>query len=224
MATFNDRYSIVVVGGMNPRLHSPFWYKHLGLISQSEFDEAINAPGTFSTPPLAQMQLAEFTVTCQLERWEIRTSMSRAADRIREITARVFDEHLPHTPVSDYEIHVSLRRNGLSSHVAKVLTRQLARIGFGIDLSDVVRSDFWFESIAPHSKRTTAISPDNEDANSVIISNRYRFNLEGRSEVGDKFNFASFLGSDLSDALTVTNDQADRVAAFLDAYLSTANG
>ena len=72
MSSNKSIYSIVVLGTMNPRIHSPAWYRLVGLISEEEMQEA-NQNELLIDPMVAKWQLKDLTMLCQFERWELQT-------------------------------------------------------------------------------------------------------------------------------------------------------
>src|SRR5438045_1287998 len=96
----SSQYSVVLTGHMNAPIHHPYWYRHEGLITEAEEQEAVKSDKLILLPQLSQFFAGSIEVLCQEGRWEIKTSDSSSADRIRQIAVRLFDGVLPHTPVS----------------------------------------------------------------------------------------------------------------------------
>ncbi len=125
MSGEKDLYFIVILGGMNPRIHHPYWYRSVGLLDTEETEQALKTPNTLITPPLAQIHTPNLTIVCQEDRWEIRTTELGQIQKLQEITSKLFDEILPHTPVLAAGFNFHLRRATESQDVGRILAATL---------------------------------------------------------------------------------------------------
>lgn len=117
MTLTSSTLSVVVIGGMNPLIHSPGWYRFVGLISDEEHEQATKLM-SFVTPPMARVQLPTLVIQCEQNRWEAQTNQLDAGDRLAEIAGKVFDDLLKHTPVEAY---------GFNCHFAVQAERSVER-------------------------------------------------------------------------------------------------
>ncbi|SRR5260221_4496034 len=124
-----DDVSIVVVGGMNPRIHHPLWYKMQNLISEAECAAAIAGPLVLA-PDYAQFQFGEIRISCNLGRWDIRTTELANRGRILDISKTMFDTALPQTPVGLFAFNNDALRKTAVSDVSKVLGERAEQLGF----------------------------------------------------------------------------------------------
>ena len=131
MSAEQDFFSIVVLGAMNPRIHHPTWYRLVGLISEQEEQQALES-GLLVTPPVAQFQCPGFVVLCQEERWEVQTNRSELFVRLRDLTSRVFDELLNHTPLNRYGFNFDYVRSTEAPDVAKLLAQAIVSLPLGL--------------------------------------------------------------------------------------------
>ncbi|MFO0959943.1 MAG: hypothetical protein U0800_21320 [Isosphaeraceae bacterium] len=141
MAKEKELYSIVIIGGMNPRIHHPSWYRFMDLISPEELEEAVVSPLTFIIPPMGQFQSSHLTVTCQEERWEIKTNDSEQVQRIIDLTSRLFDDLLPHTPVTAAGFNFHFRRETKREDVAEYLASLLVKTPLGLTSKNIASGE-----------------------------------------------------------------------------------
>ncbi|MCO6458298.1 MAG: hypothetical protein J5I93_23575 [Pirellulaceae bacterium] len=94
-------FSIVVIGGMNPTIHHPSWYRLVELLSDDEV-EAITtgAEPVVVTPQFSRFAGPDFELICRQDRWEIQTKNELWQQRSCAIAGQVFDHLLKHTMVS----------------------------------------------------------------------------------------------------------------------------
>ena len=97
MTEQKDTYAIVLLGGMNPRIHHPSWYRFVNLFNEEEADLAIEEGKEVHDrkPNSLQIETPKVTIICQDNRWEIRTFDPNQVQRIQDITSKLFDEIVP---------------------------------------------------------------------------------------------------------------------------------
>jgi hypothetical protein len=177
MPNDKETYSIVVIGAMNPRIHVPGWYLHVGLIDKSEWEEANNAQSALMTPQVSQLEFKGIRITCLPGRWEIITENSQNLDRIRSLTAKVFDELLMHTPLIMTGFNFTYQRATKVENVAHHVASQLAQMPFG--LKDIQRDsgEFVIRRISKDQSGLVSVGPstDPEAASHVTISINYEY-------------------------------------------------
>lgn len=86
---------------MNPAIHHPTWYKHIGVLSEEEAGRALK--GQFMVARhQAQFGIENIQVFCDFERWQLHVEgkLSESVERAKNITSKVFDISLKHTTVN----------------------------------------------------------------------------------------------------------------------------
>src|SRR5208282_3573092 len=154
-----DTYAIVLIGGMNPRIHHPSWYRLVGLFDEEEAEAALKTAHTLITPPLSQIQTPKLTIVCQDDRWEIRTSDPDQVERIQEITYRLFDDILPHTPVQAAGLNFNFVKDTNSSDVAGYLASVLVNAPLGLTTANAVAAEFVLRRSFDDHTVLTAVRP-----------------------------------------------------------------
>jgi hypothetical protein len=175
MAEDSSFFNIVVVGEMNPRIHHPAWYRHVGLISAEEAELAYKSDGTFTLPPQAHITLSAIGIDCQMNRWEIGTSDEGQVNRIREITCKVFDELLKHTTVTVVGYNVNFVKHVHHDHVSRLLGAQLTSLPLGLPNKEGIQG----ELVLKHSSdnRTTIVRVAGR-TDSVSVSSNFEYRID----------------------------------------------
>lgn len=187
MTEQKDTYTLVILGGMNPRIHHPSWYRSVGLFDGEEAEEAIRTPNTLITPPLAQIQTPKLTIVCQDDRWEIRTSDPNQVQRIQDITSKLFDDLLPHTPVAAAGFNFTYGRQTESHDVGKHLADVLVKSPLGLKPDSLVAGEVILRQACDGHTSMVNIRPALGCKHTVVISYNYeyRFETEGSFKLGD---------------------------------------
>lgn len=103
MVDLIPNFSVVVLGAMNPRIHHPFWYELIKVISEDERKASLALP-VIVTPAAAQFSWMGFTIICTADRWEMRSREEKDLQRVVETAATIFDR-LNDTPVTAFGIN-----------------------------------------------------------------------------------------------------------------------
>lgn len=140
-------FSIVLVGAMNPRIHHPLWYKHHQLISDAEFEEAINT-NLAVTPMLAQFGFSGIQVTCNPDRWAVNCNLPTNRRRILDLAIAVFDGVLPQTPIGVIGFNNDFFRDTNIPDVAAELANGIAARCFRLSQSNL-KTGIAFFTIQP---------------------------------------------------------------------------
>jgi len=98
------RYSVVVLGAMNPAIHHPQWYEAVGMLSAAEAQEAMRGGALAVAPQLAQFQFAGFQIQCLPGRWQIEAAGSQQRNRVIDLAALTF-QRLGETPINAYGLN-----------------------------------------------------------------------------------------------------------------------
>ena len=161
---------------MNPRLHSPGWYRLVGAISESEMQEAVSADAV-SLPMISKWQVKDFAMLCQLDRWELQTSDASALDRLQQMTGRMFDELLEQTPVSALGYNFNYERDIGHPDAGHKLAALLATPQIGLKPDCLVSGHVLLRrSVDGRSVSVHIRVPDGQEAGSVVsVSNNYEY-------------------------------------------------
>jgi hypothetical protein len=207
MSDQNDTYTIVLIGGMNPRIHHPSWYRLVNLFDEEEADQGTKAPGTFITPLVSQIQVPKLTIVCQDNRWEIRTSDPGQVQRIQDMTSRLFDEILPHTPVMAAGFNFNYRKATTAPDVGAYLASVLSNAPLGLKAANAMSGEFNLRRTIDDHTAFVNIQPALDDKQAILISHNfeYPFKNEGFFKLGDVI--AKRYGLDRSES----EEQADLI-------------
>jgi|SRR5208282_2476880 len=187
MSDQTDTYAIVVVGGMNPLIHHPSWYRAVELLNDEEVEQATRTPFLIVTRPLSQFQTPKLTIACQDNRWEIRTSDPDQVQRIQDITSRVFDEILPHTPVMAAGFNFNYRRATTAKDVAGYLASVLINAYLGLKGDHATSGEVTLRRSFDEHTALANVQPAPDDKGAVLIAHNfeYQFKHEGSFNLGD---------------------------------------
>ena len=176
MAIEKDFYSIVVAGTMNPRLHSPAWYQLVGAISESEMNEAVTSD-LVSLPMISKWQVKDFSMVCQLDRWELQTSDASALDRLQLMVGRMFDELLEHTLVSALGFNFNYAAHIGRPDAGKQIASLLATPQIGLKPDCLVAGHVLLKRFVDGRSVSVHIRvPDGQESSSVVsVSNNYEY-------------------------------------------------
>ena len=199
-----DLNSIVVVGAMNPKIHHPHWYFAQDLLTGAERDAAL-AANLVCTPPLAQFRAPEFAVVCQLERWEIQTTLDEAVGRVEQVADRVFTI-LSETPVSALGFNLNVHRETTVDSVGSVLAQKAVEIDVGLSSREGAEhsAQMSYRQITSGRRFSVSLSPSDHGRRFVYIATNAQYDLTDVVGPGGHFD----LGERIRDRF-----QPDRVAA-----------
>lgn len=93
-------YSVVALGSMNPPIHHPQFYQRMGLVTDEQVQQSLESKALIFVPQLSQFLIGSTRITCEENRWQIRSKTADAMDQFKKIASEIFDIHLPHTPIS----------------------------------------------------------------------------------------------------------------------------
>lgn len=212
MATNTEFYTIVVVGNMNPRIHTPAWYRLVDLISDDEMEQAnkppSNDPANFSyfvvSGLLARWQTNTIGIACHQAIWEVSTTNVDCLERLRSITEQVFDHLLKQTPVNALGINFNYERVTEIAHVGRHLASNLAKARFGLDDNGLISGELSLRRSLQGRNFLVTIRPSAETGREsmVAVSNNfeYRFPNTGVSHFKLKDTFSASFSEDLEEA------------------------
>lgn len=185
-------FSIVVLGAMNPRLHHPIWYKQQRLIDDAELNQSLTKE-MICLAEASQFTAAGMYISCNLDRWDIRTTDLALRPRILEIARTIFDTSLPETPSGLFAFNNDFHRMTELTDVKRILGELVAGGCFG--LSPEVLSGAMFFTVAVPDGGEMRIridpSPQGPDFVSVKVNANHPVKVPpGRFNLGpllDKF-------------------------------------
>lgn len=200
-----DTYAIVVLGGMNPRIHHPSWYRLVGIFDETEAELATQSPLMVITPPMSLIKTPTLTISCQDQRWEITTSEALEVPRIQEITSKLFDHILMHTPVSAMGFNFNYRRATIASDVAAYLASVLSSTPLGLKAANATSGELVLRRSFDDHTALVNIQPASDDKKTVLTlyNFEYQFKHEGFFKLGDVI--AKRYGIDKGDSEEQTN-------------------
>jgi hypothetical protein len=203
-------FSIVVVGAMNPSIHHPYWYRLSDVISQAEADAALKNEDTICMPPAAHFrQASEWEISCQVDRWEIKTSREDQTRRILEIAAKVFTL-LDHTPVSAAGINAIFTRQASVPDVAKLLADAVSSLQLGFQGEGSPSAEVSQQWAVKGRRWTVWVSPVLSAPSFVQVRTNAHYHEFGEL-LGTHFDLADILRRHFEDDLALASSQLDRV-------------
>lgn len=215
MVPTSSFFSVVVVGAMNPRVHSPAWYKLVGLVSEDEYEKAIQSV-TFAVPQFARVELPRIEIQCQEGRWEASTHHAEDSDRLAELAESVFDTHLKHTPIQSfgYNFHFTFET---PSESGPTILEALRGSNLSKDWDDAITGQFSVvRRRADFVQRTEVQAPSKK---AVTIATNYHHQLQ-KPEADKKPAFIDmgpeikrWLRQHREDALDMSISYADYLAS-----------
>jgi hypothetical protein len=123
--------SIVVVGAMNPPIHTPSWYKASKILTDEEADDPAALATLMVVPDILQFQTERFQIVCMADRWQILAAHEEDWPRILDIACRTF-EILEHTPVRAFGLnivaHLPTDARSVGARLGSAIVR--AQVGF----------------------------------------------------------------------------------------------
>ena len=209
MSSDKSIYSIVVLGTMNPRIHTPAWYRLVGLITEEEMQEANQNSEFLIHPMVAKWQLKDLAMLCQFERWEIQTDRESVLPRVQDIASQVFDRFLEQTQVHALGFNFNFERDIHGANAGRRLVSLLAIKNIGLKQDGIVSGEI---TLRRHvSGRTVNVNvrvPEGQEAGSRITVNNnyeYRFNSPTLQTLSLAETITPRFQVDLADAEQQTN-------------------
>lgn len=177
-------FNIVVLGAMNPSIHSAGWYKLVEVLDADEFEQAVSDQNTICVPPFARVQTRDLVITCQEARWEVQTNRFDNTDRLGKIAASVFDDILKETPVRAFGFNF-IYSYKLDHNAGGAISKGLENTGLEVDWNKAAASEFAVTtSYDDHNERVTVQSMKDPKTVSVATNFHYPITREARDEPG----------------------------------------
>ena len=189
-----DIYNIVVLGAMNPRIHTPAWYRLAKLISEEEFNISMLSPEVMTLPMGSQFRINEFMITCQLDRWEVQCHSLENLSRLRAIACKAFDELLPHTPVGAMGYNFIYQRETAVSDIGRFLAKRLSHPSFNLGVVDPALGSMSITQVnGNRSLQVGLMAVPPEPASFLQVSNSYEHRFISDPTSFQLFNLADTL-------------------------------
>ncbi len=150
--------NLVIAGQMNPAIHHPAWYRYNSLLDDDELQKASNV---IVVPPLSRFQTSTFHLLCGQDRWQIsavRTDRP-SFDRMVDIGVKVFDDLLPHTPVSAFGFNFEDTRELKDLDVQRILVDYASELIVGWGQEGETGAEFVFTRTTPNRRFTIRMKP-----------------------------------------------------------------
>ncbi|MBI1901955.1 MAG: hypothetical protein HYS13_12700 [Planctomycetia bacterium] len=214
--TKSPLFWIVVRGQMNPPIHHPFWYFGVDVISEAERDAAV-ADSQSLFGELSQFKTTAFEIFCSRDRFEIKTRDRGTVERVSDVARALFDEKLPHTPVSALGLNTMLFRDiGHSSSEALARIAKSSSMDFG--LAEVTSASLRLVCSTKDRTESVEVSPGQGSMIRLTENVHYSFaQQQGRFELGP-------ILATYSEVVAHAEQRADLIAAQLNKGNSNASG
>jgi hypothetical protein len=147
----------------------------------------MQSPVIVVTPPMSVIKAQTLTINCQEMRWEISTSEPTEVQRIQDITARLFDEILVHTPVSAIGFNFNYRRVTIAPDVARCLATLLVDVPLGLKAAHATSGELVIRRTFDDHTALVNVQPALDDKQTVLsfYNFEYHFKQEGFFKMGD---------------------------------------
>ncbi len=182
-------YNIVAVGAMNPRIHTPLWYRLIDCLTEDQeraIKEIVVIPG------FARFASPEYIIHCAEDRWEVATFEEKYRERILGVACKVF-EKLNETPVSAIGFNTVTNLQIAKANVPKALGKLGFATGFSLSNADETDCTFGFSRREPFRVvvANVAASPIREDM--VLIN--YNTHIDFKPVPGYRNMTPDFIGN-----------------------------
>ena len=143
IAAPEELWQIVLVGQIDHRVHHPFWYKDLGVLSEQEFSVARD---TFAAGNAFCFDCGSFSLVVYPDKWQIQTTARNQRNRLAEIAYKVFDEKYFELPLLAFGINAHLHKKTTAKDAILSLAAVLSKIGLGFELNGEASVDLAFRN------------------------------------------------------------------------------
>lgn len=195
---------------MNPLIHHPEWYRHLGLLTGPEVDAALTNPSTICSQPVANMVLPSLVITCQLERWEIQSPDPAQKGRLLDVATKVF-EVLGETPIRAFGFNFNFEYPTGMENVDSYLSTLLATLPLSME-GGTWASFSWRRDEA--DRQTNAVlSPAKKDHAAFLLTNNFHYPIRAQGKFDLTPLLRSHFDGDAAEAEARLSSVAARFAA-----------
>ncbi|MCC6696877.1 MAG: hypothetical protein IT365_14700 [Candidatus Hydrogenedentes bacterium] len=173
-------YSIIVRGSMNPPIHHPTWYLHVGLLNEDAVAVALQSNQFLCGTPISQFSTATMTIQCFPDNWTLQTTRRDSIGDAVSLTAELFDGKLPHTPVQAVGFNVAAHVNAGSGHIEALLGSLAPTNELGIDWFQNVGAGYTIVSEIPDCRIRIQIEPSLQVKGFLFLSLNFHYSLKKR--------------------------------------------
>lgn len=213
MSVNEQIYNIVVLGAMNPRLHTPGWYRLVGLIDDAELSEASEGE-VVVLAPIAKWQIKGFGVVCLPDRWEVQTTIAQNLERLQRFASRVFDDLLEHTPVRALGFNFNYERATDDPHLSRSLASFVVRTQIGMNEDCLVAGEMSLRRNADgRVVNVTVRSCEKDNATAMVnVCNNFEYTFANQ-ESPAFFRLQDKISSRFSIDLEEAEEQTARIVS-----------
>ncbi len=200
---------IQIAGSMNAAIHHPAWYRLVGLISEHEYESAIN--GRPASGPISSSFLFRAgEIQCQPQAWTVSTAQLEDLSPIVTMAAKLFDDLLPHTPIQAYSIgfffHAGVQ-TGIDPRRGLLTAISNANIGLAGPPDGTAHFSHNFGNEAQET--SVLIEPSNRDRQRIFLNFKTTFTIQPGTDHAGRVKFDQFnIGPLLANHATATQSAA----------------
>jgi hypothetical protein len=170
---------------------------------------------TLTTVALSHWRLREVNFFCTQDRWEVQTTNVGWLKRILDITAKLFDEHLPQTPVTALGFNFNHERMTRVPDLGRFLASCLVKAQIGLMTDHLVSGELSLRR--SNSDRTVNIAvrrPEQAVADSIVsVLNNFEYKFTREIE---HFHLRDTIANRYSADQTEAEEQTSRVVLAID--------
>lgn len=155
-----DSSLIVVMGAMNPLVHSPQFYRSVGAMDEAELQGSLKMPLNSTTAEGSSFQFGSpvFSINVQPGQWWIQSSNLESWERMLMITRLVFGK-LGGTPMNAYSLVSQRHIDTAIPSVKATLAKRIAAMGLGFADGESVASNIELVVKEEDYLVTTSVQP-----------------------------------------------------------------
>jgi hypothetical protein len=216
--TSENKFSIVITGYMDPRLHHPTWYRIIEAINESEQKEALSQ-NIVIVPTLSQFNVPEFKVVCTTTTWEISTTEAQHRPRILQ-TAKLVFKKLYETPASYYGMNTDLERETARQNINHDLADMMALTGLGLVGKDYRSASISFSTTDEPCTTNIEIRASRHTPSFVFMgqNTQYRLNSPDRLSSPEYFDIGEKLEAHFDTDYQSALEAMDRIVKGLNDF------
>jgi hypothetical protein len=185
-----DAFSIIILGGMNPRIHHPLFYQTIGVLTDAEVGEAVLRENTLSMAHLAQLDIGDVRLVCLPDRWQVETSKYELCPRLLEIASRAMTA-LEYTPVGAVGFNFDFVRPSGRAQTELLFATMGRSLRLGFEDAAQASASFTYSvrSVGPEGRRrhSVTVRPLSELPEHVLVRNNFNYDIT----LTGKFDLAS---------------------------------
>lgn len=199
--------SVVGVGGFNPLIFQPEWFRRHQLLPDAEIDASIEAESVV-TRQLTLLQFESLRLMVRPDRWELATPQPDWFDDLGAIVGSIFAK-LPHTPLE----RIGLNHFGHFTPAPPItkqalLARWLPLTDFGATVGEEARPSGTVSAVWGQYRARVVLEASERLKDALFINQNYE-----RQDAAYGEDLAAVLSADWQKFLTHANDLAAKLLA-----------